>query len=33
MTSKKMQYLNPQIFFTGVSIAFWSSMLTPILVS
>ena len=31
MVSKKMMFMNAQLFWTGASIAFWSGMLTPIM--
>ncbi len=32
MKMKRMMLINPQLFWTGVSIAFWSGILTPIIV-
>ena len=32
MVDKKMMYLNLETFWTGTSMAFWSGILTPILV-
>jgi len=32
MKMKRMMFINPQLFWTGVSIAFWSGILTPIII-